>query len=408
MADGAVSLDANAVLIRHGVNGLRSVIDHSRVVSRQSVVKLPTPYRWCDPSRLPSREWLYGRNLCRGVVSMTVAPGGTGKSALALCEAVALATGKRLIGSEVNGPLRVWYWNLEDGIEELQRRIQAIFVQHGVSEADLGDRLFVDSGLTNPLLLGSLKAGGFELNNNAFEILSTAIREQRIDVFIIDPFVSAHQLNENDNMQMDAVVKRLAALAADTNAAVSVVHHTRKSNGDNKTSTESGRGAKSISDAARVVRVLNPMTGQQAKVFGLATHHGYFNARIDKQNFSASGFKEQWFEIRGVALGNGDDVGVVTEWHPPSTEIDLTPEQVEAIQKRCDAERPGFDSQAGDWAGKIIAEVIGLDTSDHADKRKAKNILNQMIERGDLMQVRAAKKRKAGDRPIVLAGSKSS
>lgn len=408
MADGAVPLDANAVLISHGVTGLRSAIDQSRVVSRQSVARLPTPYRWRDPSTLPSREWLYGRYLCRGVVSITVAPGGTGKSALALCEAVALATGKSLIGSEVNSPLRVWYWNLEDSDEELQRRIQAICVQHGVSEADISDRLFVDSGLTDPMLLGSLKAGGFDLNNNAFEMLSTAIREQRIDVLIIDPFVSAHQLNENDNMQMDAVVKRLAALAADTNAAVSVVHHTRKPSGDNQTRTDSARGAKSISDAARVVRVLNPMTGQQAKDFGLATHHGYFNARIDKQNFSASGSEGQWFEIRGVALGNGDDVGVVSEWHPPSSKIDLTPEQVEAIQKRCDAEQPAFDSQAYDWAGKIIAEVIGLNASGHGDKRKAKTMLKQMLESGSLKKERARKKGKSEDRPIVRSGSKSS
>lgn len=408
MTDGAVPLDANAVLISHGANGLRSAIDHARVVSRYSEESLPTPYRWRDPSTLPSRQWLYERYLCRGVVSMTVAPGGTGKSALALCEAVALASGKTLIGSEVGCPLRVWYWNLEDGMEELQRRIQAICIQHGVSGTDIGDRLFVDSGLTNPLLLGSLKTGGFQLIEKAFERLSTAIRERRIDVLIIDPFVSAHQLNENDNMQMDAVVKRLAALAADTNAVVSVVHHTRKPSGDNQTRTDSARGAKSISDAARVVRVLNPMTGQQAKDFGLATHRGYFNARIDKQNFSASGSEEKWFEIRGVALGNGDDVGVVAEWHPPSSAIDLTPEQVEAIQKRCDAEQPAFDSQADDWAGKIIAEVIGLNASDHGDKRKAKAMLKQMLESGNLKKERARKKGKSEDRPIVRSGSKAS
>ena len=44
------------------------------------------------------REWVYGRHLIRGYVSCTVSPGGAGKTTLALTEAIALATGRALLG----------------------------------------------------------------------------------------------------------------------------------------------------------------------------------------------------------------------------------------------------------------------------------------------------------------------
>jgi hypothetical protein len=47
-----------------------------------------TPFRWVDPSTIPRREWLYGSHYIRRFVSVTVAPGGAGKSSLAIAEAL--------------------------------------------------------------------------------------------------------------------------------------------------------------------------------------------------------------------------------------------------------------------------------------------------------------------------------
>ena len=58
--------------------------------------------RWFTPvdiRSLPPRRWLYGRHYQRGVVSATVAPGGTGKTSLVMVDAVAMATGRNLLGS---------------------------------------------------------------------------------------------------------------------------------------------------------------------------------------------------------------------------------------------------------------------------------------------------------------------
>ena len=67
------------------------------------------PFVWRDPATMPRREWLYGRHLIRKFVSATFAPGGVGKSALALAEAMAMASGKPLLGPRPRGRLRVGY-----------------------------------------------------------------------------------------------------------------------------------------------------------------------------------------------------------------------------------------------------------------------------------------------------------
>ena len=108
-----------------------------------------TPYQWVDPDKIPLRDWLYGRILVRQFISMTVAPGGVGKSSLVAAETMAQVSGRDLLGERPAGRLRVWLWNLEDPYEETQRKIQAAAPHYGIAEHEIGDRLFVDSGATS-------------------------------------------------------------------------------------------------------------------------------------------------------------------------------------------------------------------------------------------------------------------
>jgi hypothetical protein len=66
-----------------------------------------TPYIWKDASRLPLREWVYGRLLIRKFVTATVAPGGVGKSSLGAVESLAQVSGKNLLGVFPSRQLRV-------------------------------------------------------------------------------------------------------------------------------------------------------------------------------------------------------------------------------------------------------------------------------------------------------------
>jgi len=105
-----------------------------------------TAFVWQDPATLPRRPWLYGRHLLRRQVAVTVAPGGVGKSSLTICEGLAMASGRDLMGEWVARDLRVWLFNLEDPRDELQLRITAAMQHHGVAPDEIAGRLFVDTG----------------------------------------------------------------------------------------------------------------------------------------------------------------------------------------------------------------------------------------------------------------------
>ena len=79
-----------------------------------------------DPKTIEPRAWLYDHHFIRKYLSTTVAPGGLGKTSLLIAEAVAIVTGRNLLGEKPKRPLRVWYWNGEDPIDEMARRITAV------------------------------------------------------------------------------------------------------------------------------------------------------------------------------------------------------------------------------------------------------------------------------------------
>jgi RecA-family ATPase len=107
---------------------------------------LPTEFVWRDPSNIPPRPWVYGRHLIRKQVSVTVAPGGVGKSSLTICEALAMASGRELLGDWTAKGLKVWLYNLEDPRDEMDRRIIAAMQHHHVSPEEIAGRLYVDTG----------------------------------------------------------------------------------------------------------------------------------------------------------------------------------------------------------------------------------------------------------------------
>lgn len=135
---------------------------HPAQVPSPKVIR-PTPYRWRDPSTIPPRKFVYGKHLIRSFVSLTVSPGGLGKSSMITAETLAMVTGRDLLGDRPPHPLRVWVWNGEDPTDELDRRFQAACLHYGIKPEDLGDRYMSDSGRDVPIALaevGQMAAGG--------------------------------------------------------------------------------------------------------------------------------------------------------------------------------------------------------------------------------------------------------
>jgi RecA-family ATPase len=73
-------------------------------------------------------------------------------------------------------------------------------------------------------------------------------------LLVLDPLISYHSKNENDNAEMRKTLDALTRLCEDTNAAVLVVHHAGKAG------TGGGaRGASAITDWASNIMSLDPI-----------------------------------------------------------------------------------------------------------------------------------------------------
>lgn len=283
---------------------------------------LPAPLP--DAASIPPRQWLYGNRYVRGFVSVLAAPGGAGKSALALAQAVALATGRPILGEAVHHSVPAWVLDLEDPPDELNRRLAACLMLHGLEAQQVRGRLYLHAGRTRRLCMAAPAEAGIAFPDR--DALIAAAAAQGIGLIVVDPFVKSHTLDENSNPHMDAAATAWAEVAERTGAAVLLVHHVRKLGGG-PLDVEAARGAKALTDAARSAAVLSPMSAEDAGRLGVAPADRWRLVRLDdaKANLAPRAEGALWFRLASVRLGNatpaypgGDFVQAVQPWRPPS------------------------------------------------------------------------------------------
>jgi hypothetical protein len=99
---------------------------------------------------------------------------------------------------------------------------------------------------------------------------------------------SIHRIPENDNTNIEAVVGRLAVVADRCRIAIDVDHLVRKPQGNfgGETSIADARGASALVNKARIARVLNRMTPQQAQSAKVTDHREYIRADNGKANYA--------------------------------------------------------------------------------------------------------------------------
>jgi hypothetical protein len=339
-----------------------------------------TPFEWRAEADIPARQWLYGKHLLRRFVSVDVAAGGTGKSSVKIGESLAMASGRDLYGVEVHdGPLNVWLYNLEDPAEESERRIHATAKWFKIMPEHVEGRLFVDSGRDQRCVIATETEYGARIAQPVCEQIKAQLLEREIDVLIIDPFVSSHEVSENDNRAIDAVVKAWGRLADECNCSINLVHHVRKGNGA-ETNADSARGAKALVDAARSVVVFNRMTTEEAAMAGIAEDQRgfYFRTQNDKANLAPPD-KAAWYRMNNVSLDNGDQVGVACPWRWPELFEGISTSHLIAAQKAIAQGEWRLDVRAGDaWVGVAVARVLDIDPK-QASKRIAQ-IVRQWID----------------------------
>lgn len=381
----------------------------------------PTPFALRDPSLIPPRRWLYGKHLIASFVSLTVAPGGLAKSSLVLVEALAMAADRPLLGDRPPRPLRVWLWNGEDPAEETERRIAAACLHYGLTDADLGGRLFTDSGRKMPISLATQGRDGAQIARPQVEALVAAIRENAIDVLVIDPFVTTHGVSENDNGAINAVVALWREIADRTGSAVELVHHAQKAaiNAGAEIGVAQSRGASALIDGVRSARFLVRMKEDEGGRAGVEEHRRFFRVETGKANLAPPSDKATWRRLVGVDLFNGtdayphgDNVGVVAPWEWPDAFDGVTFATLAAVKARLAKGEWKASDQADAWAGHVVAAVLNIDVgpskkpertpAQNAARAKVRAIIKTWVLNAELCQVTKNDPRTRRETPFIV------
>lgn len=360
------------------------------------------PFEWIEPQSIPPRQWLYGRHYMRGMVSATAGIGGAGKSSVLIVEALSMAVGRDLLqGGEALpvGPIKVWLHNGEDPMEELQRRFAAVIQHYGITREDIADRLRVTSGRDTPILVAEVLAdGGRVLTPTEHgRLIGETITREGISVFIADPFVTLHRVNENDNVMIDGVMTIIRNLAHSTGCAVELAHHFRKL-GTSDASVDDVRGASSIIGACRSVRIVSQMTKEEGEKYGLQDEErrSHIWLQNGKANMLPPLHARRWMHLTSVDLGNAappfasDKVGVPHAWEPPDARLEFTGPEFRAVRAAIKAEQQPinalrYDVRSRGWVGKLIARAAELDADDPSVRNDLKGTIEQWIQRKTLV-----------------------
>jgi hypothetical protein len=337
-----------------------------------------TPLGILDPAAIPARKWILGNRLISNFVTVTIAPGGIGKSTLTTQEAIAIATCKPITGDLVHEQGKVWLYNNEDPIEELHRRIAAICLHWDIALEDIGNQLFLGSGLERRLLVAKKTKAGIVQTPDVPGLVSEIVRHE-IKVLVVDPIVRCHEADENDNSQIDFVASQFSHIAQATGCAVSLVHHTRKTpsgvSGSFAGDMDSGRGASALSNAVRVAHTLSPMGKNDAQALDVPEEERTRYVRLDdaKGNMSPPAQGARWFQRLGVALPNAggglglepDEVGILEVWMPPDVDRSISREKASLIlnevKKRWNGPEPfSVSPQSPRYLGKYLMAELGI------------------------------------------------
>lgn len=336
---------------------------------------------------IPPRGWLLGNSFCRGFLSGLISEGAVGKTALRMAQALAVVTGRKLTGEHVFVLGRVLLLLLEDTKDEVRRRLKAVMIHHRISRDDLRGRLFVVTleDLIGPAKFAQIVAGRVEAGPLKQQI-ERFITAKGIDLVVIDPLKNVHDVNENNNTEMNQVAGLLIDVAIKHDCAVDAPYHATKGAPD-PGNVDRGRGASSYKDAGRLVKTLSPISVDDAKKLEIDDDaERKMIRRIDdaKMNLAPLG-DALLVRLVNVPLGNA------TETYPKGDHV----QTVEAFGGAVDA--PGSARANGTKTSKTQIEI----DCDLAVKA-FNNVVGRAAEAGALEK---GWEHLAGKRPVIKSAT---
>jgi hypothetical protein len=332
-----------------------------------------------------------------------VSPGGVGKSSLAMAAALSLATKRRLIGQQVWQQVNSWVINLDDPPDELDRRFSALRIYHAIPDKQLQGAFFLDSGDDRSLVMATMADNGFDVVSPDQEPMIAALLANDIGFLVVDPFAESHELEENSNPQMVIAARKWREVARAANCAIWLIHHVRKlpptglaKPGGVVADMDSSRGAKSLTDSARIGMVLTQMSAEDGQRLGIPETQWRIHLRLDnpKANMAPPAEKATWFKLLSIALKNGtetypdgDNVQCCVTWEPPAVCDAMTPEEINKFLDLVErGPEPGSrytktQQSASRWIGRALFRVMpGL------EEKQGKGLLATWFKSGLLRE----------------------
>ena len=372
-------------------------------------IRWPTLLANFDEMTMPRRQWLYGTSYIRGYISVLASAGGVGKTSLTIVEALSIATGMPLLDEEVHDQGNVWLINLEDPRSELNMRVLAAMKHYGLKKDDVYGKLFIDGEDDIKIVMAAEGRDGLVTNDALATYFQEKIISENITTVIVDPFVSVSQVNENSNTSIQVVVAMFRAIARNANCSVTLVHHTRKGNGEDA-NVDSIRGAGSLIGAARTARIINKISVEDAMQLGFPEDQATGMFRVDdaKQNLAAATDKSLYRRIIGVQIANGEWIGVCISMKKPDHFDSITTKDAMRVQrvvgKQAESDPYRENVQSKQWVGVAIAQELGLDIDEQAVKTRVKAIVRTWVKTDVLRIDKVQDGRTGREVPAVFVG----
>ena len=348
-------------------------------------------WRIRDPITVPTRQWLYGNHYIKDYYTLTVAPGGVGKSTLVLTEVLAMCTGKPLLGVEPIKKIKALYYNAEDPHDEVVRRVLALCQHYDISQDDIKESLMIASGRdVNMILMAGIDG---IINEPLIDKLAEIIKENELELMVLDPL--ANMMTSSESVEnFSRLSQTLSYLADRCNIAIEVVHHTRKMSENREASIEDSRGGSSLVAGARSGRVLRNMSEKDATALGVDNHIDYFKIEpAGKNNLSRPLEKVEWYKKLGVQIGNSDWVAVTEKWNVPNAFDGISEHKCQLLWDAIKDESLYLCShiltKKDDYKMSIqeyMAEFLGMDFDAPVTKRRVKSILRTWLESDVLVE----------------------
>jgi hypothetical protein len=265
-------------------------------------------------------------------------------------------------------------------------------MRYGICQADIAGRLVV-SPPERSVTIAANGADGFSVVHPHEKQIIEKVKDEKIGVLAVDPFAESHTLEENSNPQMIQAAAAWRRVAREGDCSVLLAHHVRKGLVD---SIEAARGAKALTDSARVGLLLSTMTEADADDLGISSEARLQYARLDdaKANMAPRAPKASWYHLSHVTLDNadeiyprGDQVVVIEPWQPASvwekvqtpdanTVLDIIAAGIPKGGLFTDNRRGGSER----WAGNVLIQHLNVTSG------QAASILRAWITNGVLIK----------------------